>query len=77
MSERSAGQVYVESIVEGEQTFVAQPHDGNADERLGDRADAVLRLHVGRPAIGPTVDVARCICPRQRAVADHSSHHGR
>jgi hypothetical protein len=67
------GQVGVERVGEGEAALVAQPHDHDGDEGLGDRPDPVLHVGVGDGAVDP----AAAAVPRQDAVADDTGDHRR
>ena len=75
--ERRAGYVVLEPVVEVEPTGVAQPHDAHRHERLGDRADPVLRVGVGGNPVGAAVERAARVGPDQLAAADDPRGHRR
>ncbi len=68
-----AGQMLAERVGERQQPLVTQAQHLNRDERLGDRADPVLQIPVGRPA----VDRAPPVEPHRVAVAHHGGDDGR
>ena len=75
--ERRAGYVVLEPVVEVEPPGVAQPHDAHRHERLGDRADPVLRVGVGGHPVGAAVERAARVRPDQVAAADDPGGHRR
>jgi hypothetical protein len=64
-----AREVLVEGVVEVEQPLVAALHDQRRSERLGDRADAELRIRRGQRARVGGVAGARGAVPHRFTVA--------
>jgi hypothetical protein len=73
IADGGAGDMGVDRVVEGEPAFVTQPHHQDRRERLGDRAETVLRVGVGpRIADSPPRTV-----PDHAAVSDDRGDKGR
>ncbi|CAM5367747.1 hypothetical protein SBADM41S_11532 [Streptomyces badius] len=68
-----AGKVLLQGVVQVDQPLVPQPQHQNGRERLGDRADPVLRIGVG----SMPVDTRTRPAPHLLSLPPHRSHEGR
>jgi hypothetical protein len=70
-ADRGARQVPVQQVVEREEALVAELQDHGRGQRLGDRAEPVLRLRIRPRLLADAREV------QQGPVADHGQRQGR